>query len=594
MKDEDLIYLFTGTSEIFIKNRMNRIIQSFNKYEYTIIKYDMETTSLSTVLSDAITVPFLEELKIIILKNPKFLTKSATSTKDEIKAMLKYLKNPCDSTLLIIDATNTVINQSNEIYKMLKNVARIIDYPDPEEIELKGWIVRSFDANGIDIKDDALTLLLEYIGDDQARLSQEIDKLSSYVGKGGTIRKEDIKLFAEMGFKVFRLSIAWARIFPNGDDAVPNEEGLKFYDDVFDECLKYGIEPLVTISHYEPPINLVLNYDGWYSREVIDMFVRYCEVIVDRYKDKVKYWLTFNEVDSMIRHPYTTGALIKDRFPGKNFNEVIFQAMHHQFVASALATKIVHEARPDAKVGCMLTKLTYYPYTCKPEDVLQAQQDMRSTYCYSDTQVFGEYPAYLLSKFKNEGINIKMEPDDLKIMKEYPVDFVSFSYYSSSCVAKDDNGLKKTAANTNVAIKNPYIPSSDWGWQIDPIGLRISLVDLYDRYRKPLFVVENGLGAKDELVNGTVDDQYRIDYFDAHFKEMYNAIVEDGVDLMGYTSWGCIDIVSESTKQMSKRYGFIYVDCDDLGNGTYKRYKKKSFDYYKHVIETNGACLFED
>lgn len=194
MKDEDLIYLFTGTSEIFIKNRMNRIIQSFNKYEYTIIKYDMETTSLSTVLSDAITVPFLEELKIIILKNPKFLTKSATSTKDEIKAMLKYLKNPCDSTLLIIDATNTVINQSNEIYKMLKNVARIIDYPDPEEIELKGWIVRSFDANGIDIKDDALTLLLEYIGDDQARLSQEIDKLSSYVGKGGTIRKEDIKL----------------------------------------------------------------------------------------------------------------------------------------------------------------------------------------------------------------------------------------------------------------------------------------------------------------------------------------------------------------------------------------------------------------
>lgn len=194
MKDEDLIYLFTGTSEIFIKNRMNRIIQSFNKYEYTIIKYDMETTSLSTVLSDAITVPFLEELKIIILKNPKFLTKSATSTKGEIKAMLKYLKNPCDSTLLIIDATNTVINQSNEIYKMLKNVARIIDYPDPEEIELKGWIVRSFDANGIDIKDDALTLLLEYIGDDQARLSQEIDKLSSYVGKGGTIRKEDIKL----------------------------------------------------------------------------------------------------------------------------------------------------------------------------------------------------------------------------------------------------------------------------------------------------------------------------------------------------------------------------------------------------------------
>ena len=206
--------------------------------------------------------------------------------------------------------------------------------------------------------------------------------------------KEDIKLFAEMGFKVFRLSIAWSRIFPNGDDKEPNEEGLKFYDDVFDECHKYGIEPLVTMSHYEPPINLVLNYNGWYDREVIDMFVKYVDVITNRYKDKVKYWLTFNEVDSMIRHPYTTGGLVRDRFEGKNFTEVIFQAMHHQFVASALATKIAHEKNPNCKVGCMLTKLTYYPYTCKPEDVLQAQQDMRSTYCYSDTQVFGEYPAY--------------------------------------------------------------------------------------------------------------------------------------------------------------------------------------------------------
>ena len=406
--------------------------------------------------------------------------------------------------------------------------------------------------------------------------------------------KEDIALFAEMGFKSFRMSINWTRIFPNGDEKEPNEEGLKFYDDLFDECHKYGIEPLVTMSHYEPPINLVLNYNGWYDREIIDMFVKYVDVITDRYKDKVKYWLTFNEVDSMIRHPYTTGGLVRDRFEGKNFTEVIFQAMHHQFVASALATKIAHEKNPDCKVGCMLTKLTYYPYTCKPEDVLQAQQDMRSTYCYSDTQVFGEYPAYLLTKFKNEGLNIKMEERDLEIMKKYPVDFVSFSYYSSSCVAKDDAGLKKTAANTNIAIKNPYIPSSDWGWQIDPIGLRVSLVDLYDRYRKPLFIVENGLGAKDELIDGKVDDQYRIDYFDAHFREMYNAIYEDGVDLMGYTSWGCIDLVSESTKQMSKRYGFIYVDADDLGNGTYKRYKKKSFDWYKHVIETNGACLFED
>ena len=406
--------------------------------------------------------------------------------------------------------------------------------------------------------------------------------------------KEDIALMAEMGFKVFRLSIAWTRIFPTGEELEPNEEGLKFYDDIFDECIKHGIEPLVTMSHYEPPINLVLNHDGWASREVIDMFVRFVEVICERYKNKVKYWLTFNEVDSMIRHPYTTGALVEDRFPERNFQEVIFQAMHHQFVASALATKICHEKIPGSKVGCMLTKLTYYPYTCKPEDVLQAQQDMRSTYCYSDTQVFGEYPAYLLSKFKNENINIKMEADDLEIMKKYPVDFVSFSYYSSSCVAKQSDGLKKTAANTMVAIKNPHIPSSDWGWQIDPIGLRVSCVDLYDRYRKPLFIVENGLGAKDEIVNGEIIDDYRIEYHREHFKELLNAIEVDGVEVMGYTSWGCIDLVSESTKQMSKRYGFIYVDADDHGNGTYARLRKKSFHWYKKVIESNGAYLFEE
>ena len=407
--------------------------------------------------------------------------------------------------------------------------------------------------------------------------------------------KEDIKMFAEMGFKVYRLSIAWSRIFPNADDPEPNEEGLKFYDNVFDECLKYGIEPLVTMSHYEPHINLVLKYNGWYNRKTIDMFVRFVETICKRYKDKVKYWLTFNEVDSMIRHPYTTGGLIEDRFPGKNFEEVIFQAMHHQFVASALATKICHEVIPGSKVGCMLTKLTYYPYTCKPEDVLTMQQSMRSTYCYSDTQVFGEYPAYLLSRFRNKGINIVKETGDDEIMKAYPVDFVSFSYYHSSCVAADTTNLEQAAGNTITAVKNPYVPSSDWGWQIDPIGLRISMVDLYDRYRKPLFIVENGLGAVDKVEeDGTINDQYRIDYLKAHMKAMLDAIELDGVECMGYTSWGCIDLISESTKQMSKRYGYIYVDCDDYGKGTYKRIPKKSFYWYKDVIATNGASLFDD
>lgn len=406
--------------------------------------------------------------------------------------------------------------------------------------------------------------------------------------------KEDIALLAEMGFKCFRMSIAWSRIFPKGDETEPNEEGLRFYDAVFDECKKQGIEPLVTMCHYEMPIYLVMKYRGWYHRDTITYFLRFVQTICNRYRNKIKYWITFNEIDSMIRHPFTSAGLLPEMFPGKNFEEVVFQAMHHQFIASALATKICHEVIPGSQVGCMLTKLTYYPYSSRPEDIKKAQDIMRSTYCYSDTQVFGEYPRFLLTYFKNQGIQIRKEAEDNAIMKAYPVDFVSFSYYNSYCAAENGNGLIKSAGNTAIGYKNPYLQESEWGWQIDPLGLRISLVDMYDRYRKPLFIVENGLGAKDVLTTaGTVEDDYRIAYLDAHFRTMLDAIEKDGVELIGYTSWGCIDIVSESTKQMSKRYGFIYVDCDDYGKGSYERYKKKSFNWYRNVIQTNGACLFE-
>lgn len=311
--------------------------------------------------------------------------------------------------------------------------------------------------------------------------------------------KEDIALMAGMGFRCFRMSIAWTRIFPNGDEVEPNEEGLRFYDGVFDECHKYGIEPLVTMSHYEMPIHLALNYGGWYNRKTVDFFLNFVETICKRYKNKVKYWLTFNEIDSMIRHPFTSAGLLEECFPGKNFEEVVFQAMHHQFVASAAATKLCHEIISGSQVGCMLTKLTYYPYSCRPEDVRKAQEIMRSTYCYSDTQVFGEYPKYLLSYFDKQGIRIQKEAGDDEIMKQYPVDFVSFSYYNSYCAAENGEGLEKSAGNTAIGYRNPYLPESEWGWQIDPMGLRISLVDMYDRYRKPLFIVENGLGAKDIL-----------------------------------------------------------------------------------------------
>ena len=405
--------------------------------------------------------------------------------------------------------------------------------------------------------------------------------------------EEDIRLLAGMGFKCFRMSIAWTRIFPLGDEEEPSEEGLKFYDRVFAECARYGIEPLVTMSHYEMPVHLALKYGGWYSRKTVDFFLRFVETICRRYRGQVKYWLTFNEIDSMIRHPFTSAGLLRECFPGKNFEEVVFQAMHHQFVASALATKLCHEIIPGSQVGCMLTKLTYYPYSCRPEDVKKAQDIMRSTYCYSDTQVFGEYPRFLLNYFRKKGIRIQKEPEDDAVMKKYPVDFVSFSYYNSYCAAENGSELEKSAGNTAVGYKNPYLPESQWGWQIDPMGLRISLVDLYDRYRKPLFIVENGLGAKDALrEDHTVEDDYRIEYMNAHLKAVLDAIDEDGVEVMGYTCWGCIDLISESTKQISKRYGLIYVDCDDYGRGTYRRYKKKSYDWYRKVIETDGESLF--
>lgn len=404
--------------------------------------------------------------------------------------------------------------------------------------------------------------------------------------------KDDIKLFAEMGYKVFRMSISWSRIFTHPEDALPNEAGIAFYKDMFKECKRYGIEPLVTLSHYDPPLDLVTNYRGWYSREAIDLFMKYANVCFERFGKDVKYWLTFNEVDAMLRHPVTSGGLIEDQFKEVPFEQAMYQAMHHQMIASALAVKLCHEMIPGSQVGCMMTKLLFYPFTCKPEDNLATQQRMRSIYRYVDIQVFGAYPTYLLNEIERKRFCIQMEEKDPAILKAGIVDFVSFSYYMTSCMAAQTDGLDMAPGNTVNGVKNPYLSSSEWGWQTDPTGLRISLVELYDRYRKPLFIVENGLGAKDVVAkDGKIHDPYRKEYLKDHVKAMSDAINEDGVELWGYTWWGCIDLVSESTRQMSKRYGFIYVDMDDYGNGSFKRIKKDSFDYYKQVIESNGTNL---
>ncbi|MBF0710484.1 MULTISPECIES: glycoside hydrolase family 1 protein [unclassified Gemella] len=406
--------------------------------------------------------------------------------------------------------------------------------------------------------------------------------------------KEDIKLLAEMGYKVFRLSIAWSRIFPKGDEEEPNEAGLQFYDDVFDELAKYNIEPLVTLSHYETPLHLAREYNGWANRKLIEFYERYTRTVFERYKNKVKYWLTFNEVNSVLHLPFMSGGIKTD--PKELSKQDLYQAVHHELVASALATKVGHEINPDFKIGCMVLAMPAYAMTSNPLDVLAARQFENQNYLFSDIHVRGKYPNYIKRFFKENNIEIQFAPGDKELLAEHTVDFVSFSYYMSVAQAHNPEEYLSGKGNILGGITNPYLEASEWGWQIDPVGLRLVLNDFYDRYQIPLFIVENGLGAKDVLVDGpdgpTVEDDYRIDYLQKHLEQVYEAI-EDGVEVMGYTSWGCIDLVSASTAELSKRYGYIYVDRNDDGRGTLNRYRKKSFYWYKEVIESNGASLLK-
>ena len=404
--------------------------------------------------------------------------------------------------------------------------------------------------------------------------------------------QDDIALFAEMGFKVFRTSIAWSRIFPNGDELEPNEAGLQFYDNLFDELAKYGIEPLVTLSHYETPLHLARKYNGWANRKLISFYERYVRTVMTRYRDKVKYWLTFNEINSVLHLPFMSGGIVT---PLEELSKQdLYQAVHHELVASALATKIGHEINPNFKIGCMVIAMPAYPMTSNPKDVLAVRELDNQNFLFSDIHVRGKYPRYIQRYFKENGIQIHFEDGDEELLANHTVDFLSFSYYMSVAVAHNPEQYTTGEGNILGGIVNPYLDSSEWGWQIDPIGLRLVLNTFYDRYQIPLFIVENGLGAKDVLVEGpngpTVEDDYRIEYLNQHLVQVAQAI-EDGVELIGYTTWGCIDLVSASTAQMSKRYGFIYVDRHDDGTGTLARYKKKSFDWYKEVIATNGASL---
>ncbi|QWT18028.1 glycoside hydrolase family 1 protein [Collinsella sp. zg1085] len=406
--------------------------------------------------------------------------------------------------------------------------------------------------------------------------------------------EEDIALFAEMGFKTFRMSINWTRIFPTGEEDTPNEKGLEFYDRVFDCLQKHNIEPLVTISHYELPYALVEKYNGWASRKLVALFETYCHVIFERYKDKVTYWLTFNEINSSVM---PMGAVLNagtvQGFEGRvtevpDNKQERFQALHHMFLASAKVVKYAHDHYPNFVMGNMSLFATSYPLTPAPEDIVANQQNMNmhNWFC-SDVQVRGAYPFYAKRYFEEHGIKLDIHEGDLDILKAGTVDLYTFSYYMSNCITVKE-GVETAGGNLLGGYANPYLKASDWGWQIDPVGLRYSLNEIYARYGLPIMVVENGLGAYDTVeADGSIHDDYRIDYLRSHIEQMEEA-VKDGVDLIGYTPWGCIDLVSASTGEMAKRYGFIYVNKFDDGTGDLSRQRKDSFYWYQKVIETNG------
>ena len=407
--------------------------------------------------------------------------------------------------------------------------------------------------------------------------------------------KEDIALLAKMGFKCFRTSIAWTRIFPNGDETEPNEAGLKFYDDLFDEMHKYGMEPVITLSHFEMPYHLVTEYGGWRNRKLVDFFVRFATVCFERYKHKVKYWMTFNEINNQreLNVPFTaftnSGVLYKE---GEDKKAVMYQVAHHEFVASAKAVIEGHKINPDFQIGCMLAMTPVYPETCRPMDQMAALKEMDKSFFFGDVQVRGHYPNYVLKEWELKGYKVEMEDGDLEILSEGTVDYYAFSYYMSHATTSVAERKENLQGGFFDGVKNPYIEESDWGWPIDPVGLRYMLNVLQERYELPLMIVENGIGLHETPdADGKINDDARIAYFKAHIAEMKKAVDEDGVDLMGYCPWGPIDLVSAGTGEMEKRYGFIYVDKDNKGNGTLKRVPKKSFYWYQNVIKTNGEDL---
>ena len=403
--------------------------------------------------------------------------------------------------------------------------------------------------------------------------------------------QEDIALLKELGANSFRFSISWSRIFPTGEEEAPNEAGLQFYENILTELERLQMEPIVTLSHFEIPFHLVKKYNGWENRKVVELFLHYAETVMQRFKGRIKYWIPFNEMNMVLHIPFIGGGILFEK--GKDNLSIQYQAGHHQLLANALTIEAGKRLDPDNQFGAMLAAGKTYAYTCDPKDVFAALQQEKENLLFSDVQVFGEYPRFFSHFIKDKQLNLTIYPADREALQKNTVDFVSFSYYSSACTAAEENGLDRVATNGYTTLRNPYLPKAKSVWQDDPLGLRITLNQLQDRYHKPLFIVENGIGTQDDFVDGEVHDDYRIHYLKEHVKNMKLAMEEDGIDLMGYLMWGIIDLPSVSEGKISKRYGVIYVDQDDENNGSHQRYKKDSFAFYQKVIASNGAVVFE-
>lgn len=394
---------------------------------------------------------------------------------------------------------------------------------------------------------------------------------------------EDLELLAEMGFKTFRTSIDWTRIFPNGDEEKPNEEGLKFYDQLINKVVELGMEPVISMLHYETPLHIAIEYGGWNNPKVVDLFVKYAQTILDRFSDRVKYWIVINQINLIGAEPFNSTAIPRDTV--ENYEEAMYQGVHNQFVASALIQKYAKERYPSCQIGTMSSIVHVYPYSSHPKDNLLAFQKNRMEYFFTDVQFNGEYPQYMLNYFEENHIDIVITEEQRHLLKHYPMDYLAVSYYYTNTGKYGENDLSQMSVTPN-----PSLEVSPWGWAIDPDGFYITLSSYWDRYHKPILIAENGIGMYDQLEDGQVHDPYRIDYYREHLSAMKKAM-RDGAHIIGFCAWGPIDIISCSSAQMSKRYGFIYVDYDNEGNGTGRRIKKDSFEWYKRIIETNGNSL---